>query len=269
MIDFQKLWNQSAEWYQQYALSHRQYRETNRKLVELADLKPKATVIDLASGTGFTTNAILDAHPDIGAIYDVDFSERMLAAANAHIHSSKVAFILADAADTDKVVPIKADAILCNSSFWQFPDPEKTLTAIANALKPGGVFAFNLNQQFFEFDTPEADQELVMQDIFAEMKKHGFKAAGTMKKKIAEEDLRSLFSKTGFTLVKKEVLDLGERSLDELLDFFRIPATATFFEHVPKETQERILSAVREHLRGTVDTLPHNRWVFFILEKRG
>jgi len=47
----------------------------------------------------------------------------------------------------------------------------------------------------------------------------------------------------------------------------KIPATATFFEHVPPKKQEEILATVRECMSPLVDQIENNRRIYFVAKK--
>ena len=93
------LWEKSAEQYDRYASAYPQYRETNQKLLELSTLQTGDVVVDLACGTGITTQKILDMHPDVSHVFAIDNSEAMLRIARKNIASQKVTFICAEAED--------------------------------------------------------------------------------------------------------------------------------------------------------------------------
>ncbi|QQS61482.1 MAG: class I SAM-dependent methyltransferase [Candidatus Moraniibacteriota bacterium] len=267
MINFSKLWNKSGKQYQEYALNFPQYKQTNEKLVQIADIMPNQIVVDLACGTGLTTKEVLKNCPDVEKIYAIDFSEDMINVAKEFVQSKKVAFIVADAQDLDKFISEKVDVVICNSAFWQFQNQNQVLHAISNILKDNGKIIFNLNQQFFDFGKPEPNQKLLIDTIFSEMKKRGYKPSNKLKPKIGKEKIEELFSYAGYILEKTETLNIGPRKLDDFFNFFKIPATATFFENVSKENQEQILSSAYEKLKTQFTQIENNKWIYFVFKK--
>jgi len=267
MINFSKLWNKSGKQYHEYALNFPQYKKTNEKLVEIAEIKADQIVVDLACGTGLTTKAVLQNCPDVEKIYAVDFSEDMINVAKEFVQSKKVAFIATDAQDLDKFISEKVDVVLCNSAFWQFQNKNKVLNAISSVLKENGKFVFNLNQQFFDFGKLEPNQKILIDTIFSEMRKRGHEPSNKIKPKIEKEKIEELFSHAGYTLEKTETINIGPRKLDDFFNFFKIPATATFFENVPEEDQEQILSSVYENLNNQFTQIENNKWIYFMFKK--
>jgi hypothetical protein len=132
-------------------------------------------------------------------------------------------------------------------------------------LKDDGRFIFNLNQQFFDFGKPESNQKLIIDTIFSEMKKRGFELKGKIKPKVDKRKIEELFKKSGFALDKIKLINIGPRALKDLLNFFKIPATATFFEGVPQ--QEQILNSVYEKLKNQLNGIENNRWIYFVFKK--
>lgn len=217
MINFSKLWNKSGKQYHEYALNFPQYKQTNEKLVEIADIKANQIVVDLACGTGLTSKEVLKNCPDVKKIYAIDFSEDMINVAKEFVQSKKVAFIVADAQDLDKFISEKVDVVLCNSAFWQFQNQNQVLNAISNVLKKNGKLIFNLNQQFFDFGRPEPNQKALIDTIFSEMKKRGYEPSNKIKPKIDKEKIEELFSHAGYILEKTDTTNIGPRKLDDFL----------------------------------------------------
>lgn len=267
MINFSKLWNKSGKQYHKYALNFPQYKQTNKKLVEIAEIKSNQIIVDLACGTGLTTKEVLKNYPDVKKVYAIDFSEDMINVAKEFVQSKKVAFKVADAQNIDKFISEKIDVVLCNSAFWQFQNQDKVLSTISNILKENGIFVFNLNQQFFDFGKPEPNQKILIDTIFSEMKKRGHEPSNKLKPKIDQEKIEELFNQSGFILDKTEIINIGQRSLEDFFNFFKIPATATFFENISEKDQEQILSSAYEKLKNQIQQIENNKWIYFVFKK--
>jgi len=136
----------NAEYYDAFAREYDTYRDASRDLVGLVDLPSARVVVDLACGTGVTTEAILGRIAPTAEVIAVDASESMLAVAQRNVEDPRVTWLCRRAADLN-VAPKPADAIVCNSAMWQL-DIEPTLTAAARTLRPGGRIAFNIPSAF-------------------------------------------------------------------------------------------------------------------------
>lgn len=144
----------NAELYDQFARDHELYRETSRDLVELARLDDAALVVDLACGTGVTTQAILDRVQESANVVALDGSEAMLVIARRRVTGERVRWVCAPAIDLAQHAT-EADRIVCNSAIWQL-DMERAIAAAATTLRRGGRLVFNIGGQFLMLPlTPE------------------------------------------------------------------------------------------------------------------
>lgn len=143
------IWDSSenAGLYAEYTRAFPMYAETSRDLVRLADLAPDAAVIDLACGTGVTTQQILAALGPDGRVTGVDKSAAMLAVAARSVPDDRVSWVQALAEEFDQQVSGPASAVICNSAIWQ-TQLARTAPAVRAVLAPDGLFAFNIGVEF-------------------------------------------------------------------------------------------------------------------------
>jgi len=125
------------------------YRESARRLCELAELRSGMTVVDLGAGTGLTSLAALDLVPEGLHLTVVEPGPSLLAAARARIGDRAQAFHQVDPAAAAGLVPDKVDRVLCNLALLSFPDPEGVLRAWRGKIKPAGRFCFSLSGTWF------------------------------------------------------------------------------------------------------------------------
>jgi len=146
-------WNtkKNAAGYDAYASKFSLYKETSRDLVEIANITSGMTVVDLAAGTGVTTEAVLEQTDNDVTVIAVDQAEEMLKKARErHSDKGNVTYVVAQAESLEKSISDKVDAVICNSAFWQMV-PKPTLQAVSRILKDDGIFAFNLPDSFFAY----------------------------------------------------------------------------------------------------------------------
>ena len=141
-------WNdgQNAVLYNQFSHRYKLYRDTSRQLINLVNLHNTKHIVDLACGTGVTTEEILQHIDKKVCVSAIDSSAAMLAIARQFISDKRVSWIQGDAAEIDSHTKF-VDTVICNSAIWQF-DIDKTLSAAANILHPGGEIAFNIGKHF-------------------------------------------------------------------------------------------------------------------------
>jgi ubiquinone/menaquinone biosynthesis C-methylase UbiE len=115
-------WNtkKNAAGYDAYASKFSLYKETSRDLVEIANITSGMTVVDLAAGTGVTTEAVLEQTDNDVTVIAVDQAEEMLKKARErHSDKGNVTYVVAQAESLEKSISDKVDAVICNSAFWQ------------------------------------------------------------------------------------------------------------------------------------------------------
>lgn len=121
------------------------HKQAAHRLVELAQLQPGQTVLDVATGTGLAAIAAARAVGPSGSILGTDFSSRMLLQARekaAALQLDHVSFEMTDA-DHQTVPAEQFDAILCSCAIAYFRDIPAILRRWHHGLKPGGTLAFS------------------------------------------------------------------------------------------------------------------------------
>jgi ubiquinone/menaquinone biosynthesis C-methylase UbiE len=268
MSNFQKLWNKSAEIYNKYGLIFPQYKKTNKFITEIIPIKHGQFVVDLACGTGFTTKYILKKLGTTGKIYALDFSSEMIKQAKKNIDAKNIEFILAPAEKLSFSIHEKVDLILCNSSFWQFTDYDEVLKNAYKILKDGGLFVFNLNQQFYDFGIKEiSHRKIILEAIFLELKNRGYSPENKLIEKLNQDQIKKMAIKNGLTVVDTKMLEFTGSTLEDNIKFFEIPAVAPFFEGIPEPISKNILDNVYNFLKINDSNSSKNKWIYFILKK--
>jgi ubiquinone/menaquinone biosynthesis C-methylase UbiE len=110
-----------------------------RRAVQALGLRPGATVVDVACGTGQNFPLIEQVIGPAGRIIGVDLTDAMLAQAQRRIdHNgwSNVSLVQADAADY--TFPAELDAILSTYALSHVPECGAVIARGAEALAPGG-----------------------------------------------------------------------------------------------------------------------------------
>lgn len=117
-------------------------RSQRRRTVESLGLRPGATVVDVACGTGLNFALLEQAIGPEGRIVGVDLTDAMLGRAEDRIEANgweNVSLVHADAAAFE--FPDGADAILSTYALTQVPGSEDVVANGAAALAPGGRMA--------------------------------------------------------------------------------------------------------------------------------
>jgi SAM-dependent methyltransferase len=124
----------TARYYEAYCEAHGRYREANLALTGAACLERGQRVLDVAAGTGRTGEAGLDWGCEVtcmepaGAMRDVGRRRLPKAQWLAGWPERGEGF----------------DRVLCGAAIWQMTPLGETFARVAELLKPGGGFVFNV-----------------------------------------------------------------------------------------------------------------------------
>jgi trans-aconitate methyltransferase len=252
--------DETARRYDEHTQRYRSYSERAERLVAWAGVEPGMHVVDLACGTGITTTAILRRLDSRGRVSAVDGAEALLAVARARVADSRVSWAQARGETLDAAVVQPADAVLCSAAFWQMRWPA-AMTAVRGTLRAGGVFAFNLPDQFFPAlfcERPRPPGPSLVDHIFAvAVQKHGFVQPGpplpAAPRPGADLDsLRSLLDEAGLRLERWERFE-QQLSTEEIVDWLRVPVfTTRMLPGLDYATRMAILDAARDEYKSTV-----------------
>ncbi len=222
----------NAQMYDAYAQKYPLYRETGKKLVEVADIQQGMTVVDLACGTGIVTAHILAKINSIGTVIGIDGSPAMLDIARRKFSNSTVRFLQSSAENLHAVLPAASvDIVVCNSAFWQMRVQE-TLDGISSILKPGGKFVFNLPD--FEASSSQTLQDRfsyqftqfmiqIAQTEFGYVPKQRARRPGYGPVTRSSEEIRASLATSSLTLIAHDQTISVERTAQDLYEFQKIP----------------------------------------------
>ena len=253
------LWDKSAAAYHQCALTYSQYRETNKVLVDLADIEANHTIVDVACGTGMTTHRILELEPNVKKIYALDASDVMLAKAWETLASDKVEYVHCRAKEIAHHIPEKVDRVLCNSAFWLI-SPEETLSEIRHVLKPNGLLAFNLPAQHYIMDSRREKNPFIA-FILQELRRRGYEPKQKQEGKFTYGGIMCLLTAHDFIVNRVEYFEFlyDKKETQALLT---VPAIATFFEDVPAEIRKEVTGLAEREVENKA--FPPHKWVYFV-----
>jgi precorrin-6B methylase 2 len=118
----------------------REAEEKSDALVEALEIPEGGTIADVGAGTGYFTWRLARRAGPAGKVIAVDIQQRMLdlAAETVRRHGlSNVEYVLGK--DSDPRLPARSfDMVFIAHSYHEFSEPEKTMEAIRQSLKPAG-----------------------------------------------------------------------------------------------------------------------------------
>ena len=113
-------------------------------LASRVNVPPKASVLEIACGTGIVTRHLRDSIPADARLTATDLNQAMMDyAAQKFRPEENVAWKQADA--TDLPFPDQSfDTVVCQFGLMFFPDKPNAAAEVYRVLKPGGAFLFNV-----------------------------------------------------------------------------------------------------------------------------
>lgn len=259
----------NARFYAQYARDFAMYRQTSADLVAMLSPALDDTILDLACGTGATTQEILAALGPDGRVVAVDASESMLAEAKESIDESRVRWLHGRAEQVDQVVNVAVDGVVCNSAMW-LTDMPSTFPAIRRLMRPGGKLAFNITTLFIDdggqdgVDAPLQWPALIQKIYEIAMRRHHWHPPAKLntpyERPFSVKSVRSDLSQAGFSV---EIHSRRyEQSNVEARNWLELPLLREYYLPGLSETQ---YGEVLDELAGSVDHLEPvpAKWVVF------
>lgn len=259
---------ENARRYAEFARTYPAYRQTSRDVVELGRPAADATVVDLACGTGITTEAVLSVLGPGGRVIAVDESDAMLSAAQSHIHDERVRWLCSPAERLGDAVVSTVDLVVGNSAIWQ-TDVRLTLRAVRRALRPGGRFVFNIGAEFLA-DHPRSEQPHPLVDAMREIaaRDHGWapEPPGTPpadRQDLSETWLRQALHEAGFRVDVVRAATY-QADLAEERAWLTVPVfTARLFGRLPYEQRMAVLDTAYQRLAAEPPDPVSTPWVLF------
>jgi O-methyltransferase/aklanonic acid methyltransferase len=111
-----------------------------RRLVELAELEPGQSVLDVATGTGAVLLPAAERVGPEGRVVGIDLSENMLARAAQQVRERGLTNVRLERMDAERLELEDAqfDRVLCGWGLFLFPQPHRALGEFRRVLEPGG-----------------------------------------------------------------------------------------------------------------------------------
>lgn len=135
------LWDRHGQgWHDQSARIRDWLREATDAMLEMAEVRSGARVLDVAAGAGDQTIDIAKRVGPKGSVLATDLSPGTLKFVQSNARAAGVVNVETQVADGENLCVEEAsfDAAICRLGLMFFPDPAKGLGEMFRALKPGG-----------------------------------------------------------------------------------------------------------------------------------
>lgn len=256
----------NARMYDEFARRYPMYRLTSADLVQRADLTVDSHVLDLACGTGVTTEAILSALGPAGRVTAVDASSAMLQRAQQRVRGPRVTWLQSTAETINASGPAGGlTHVVCNSAIWQL-DLSPVMAAVSHLLAPGGRFVCNLGTNKTPYgDIAEPPRKPALHDLmraFAVID-HNFvwRPSAMASTNITEEDVRAELSATGMVVEPTAYVEY-DFDAEQLYAWNSIPI---FTEHFTGLTYCQRMDALNKaYAKLDADCQPPSRWAIVV-----
>jgi ubiquinone/menaquinone biosynthesis C-methylase UbiE len=159
----------------------REREEASLRMRQEMKLQPGMTVCDMGCGNGYHTLPMAEAVGPEGKVYAVDIQPEMLRMLEEKAQAQKLTNITPTlGSETDpKLPPASCDVILMVDVYHELSHPEAVLTAMKQALKPGGKIIL----VEFRTEDPEVpikpEHKMSKEQILKEMTANGLQPAGS------------------------------------------------------------------------------------------
>lgn len=212
---------QNAEIYHDFVVAQPIYRTLNEHLVALAEVASARRLLDLACGTGATTQAALPRIPPDAEIVGVDASEPMVEVARARTLDPRARFVVAAAGSVGETAGAPFDRVLCNAAIWQFPALEPVVEGVRAVTSPGALFVFNVPAERVEREpAPIHSFQVALARALEQRTGRPFPRTPAT---FDLDALGALFARTGLEIDRRERFVYRARQR-ELVELMRIPA---------------------------------------------
>ena len=131
-------WDKAAPYYEEFWQD--QLRPAQDLLMDMADLRPGESVVDVACGTGLISLRALEKLGDRGKVLGTDISENMIQTASAIVNRKNLHNIQFTRMDAEslEIEDSKYDVALCALGLMYVPNPVKAIKEMFRVLRPGG-----------------------------------------------------------------------------------------------------------------------------------
>lgn len=250
----QNIWNTEL-----YEAKHDFVWKLGQGALDLLNPQPGERILDLGCGTGHLTNRIAESGAQV---VGVDASPDMIGQARQNF--PKLAFSLQDAMAL--TYQEEFDAVFSNAALHWMLEPERAVTAVSRALRPGGRFVAEMGGK--------GNIQRIVDTIEAVVRKHGDGRQVPSRNYFPSiPEYTSIMEAHGFEAVYARLFDRptpleDEAGMKNWIHQFKW----YYFEALPSADRPRALAEVieqlRPHLYGDTGWFADYRRLQFIAVKR-
>ena len=179
----------TARYYEAFSETHGRYREANLALTGAACLERGQRVLDIAAGTGRTAEAALDWGCEVTCVEPAGV---MRDAGRQRL--PQVRWLAGWPAPGDRF-----DRVLCGAAIWQMMPLGETFARVAELVKAGGGFAFNVPSLYLgEADEPGGGSDPRLVELVVRLAGGRTPVAAAMEAPPGVDETERLLREAGF-----------------------------------------------------------------------
>jgi ubiquinone/menaquinone biosynthesis C-methylase UbiE len=114
-------------------------------VLRAAHIAPGMRILDIATGTGLSAEAALDAAGPAGHVTAADISPEMANVARERLGDATNVLVTVEDGQALSFPDRSFDAVVCNLGLMFFPDPQRGLSEFRRVLRPGRRAAVSVN----------------------------------------------------------------------------------------------------------------------------
>jgi SAM-dependent methyltransferase len=140
-LQAQAQWDRSAQGWNDHSPQISEWlRSATDAMLDMAAVRPGASVLDVAAGAGDQTLDIARRVGPTGRVLATDLSPSILALAQSNADRAGLGNVTTMVADGEElpVEPGSFDSAVCRLGLMLFPDPGRAVQALYRAVRPGG-----------------------------------------------------------------------------------------------------------------------------------
>lgn len=223
----------TVRYYEAFCEAHTRYRDANQALIAAASIERRQRVLDLAAGTGRTAQAALDLECDLTCM---EPASAMRDAGRRRLPQAKW---LAQWPERGE----RFDRVLCGAAIWQMLPLGETFARVAELVRPGGAFAFNLPTLYLgEPDEPGGGNDPHLFELVAQLADGRIPAAPAMEAPARADEIDTALQAAGFAPTRW--CARARLTQDALRDWMKIPVlTDALLEGIAADARAALVDA--------------------------
>jgi arsenite methyltransferase len=232
-----------AETYERVS-AERQF-SAGQRLIEELGVSSGEKVLDIGSGTGLVAQYVADLVGPDGAVIGIDPLPFRIALAE-HKSRPNLKFQVGNAYDLSGFPAESFDVVYLNAVFHWLPEKLEPLRQIHRVLKRGGRLGISTGSKEHPHQLQAIKQQILAREPYRSYLKDSVEAS----RRVSVDELRHLFSQTGFGVKKIDLLPFvrTDQTPDAAIIFSEASSFGNFLGHLPQDLRASAREEIKREL---------------------